>query len=79
MFAFATPGFAQSYSAGYGTGNLIDSASREIERHLRIFRDGCATADYSRCVDRSRSKLHFGLRLFAAEFPSAQSAHSKLR
>jgi len=23
--AFATPGLAQSYSAGYGTGNLIDT------------------------------------------------------
>jgi len=24
-FAFATPGLAQSYSASYGTGNLIDT------------------------------------------------------
>ena len=24
-FAFATPSLAQSYSAGYGTGNLIDA------------------------------------------------------
>jgi hypothetical protein len=38
------------------------AASRENERYIRIFRDGRATADHSRCFDRSRTKRHFGIR-----------------
>jgi len=73
VFAFATPGFAKTYSAQVRELEIWSTcASRENERHIRIFRNGSGA--HWRCFDRPRSKRHFGLRLLSAEFPPAQSA-----
>jgi hypothetical protein len=74
MFAFATPDFAQSYSAIYGTGNLIDTPLLEkTNRTYGYFGTRRAIGGHSSCSDRSRSKRNLGIRLFAADFPPAQS------
>jgi hypothetical protein len=62
MFAFATPGFAQSYSASYA-GNLIDTPLLEKTNGTYGYFGTVAPPQTTRVASTARApKRHFGIR-----------------
>ena len=82
MFAFATPGFAQSYSASYGTGNLIDPPLLEQTNGTYGYFGTVAPPQTTRAVSTARAAS--GISAYAYSPPisrlhKAYSPHNKLR
>ena len=78
MFAFATPTFAQSYSASYGTGNLIDQPLLEKSNGTYGYFGTVAPTQTTRPTSTARAAS--GTSAYAYSPPNSRrhKAHSKL-
>jgi len=76
MFAFATPGFAQSYSASYETGNLID-----LEKTNGTYGYFRTVAPPQTTRASSTARAASGISAYAYSLPISRrhKAHGKLR
>ena len=72
--AFAGPAVAQSYSASYGTGNVIDVPLLEKQTAAMAMAE-----QLLHCLRRARQKRHFSLCLFpdSARLDRSSPAHSR--
>jgi len=79
VLAFATPGFAQSYSAGYGTGNLIDQPLLEKSNGTYGYFGTVAPPQTTRAASTARAAS--GMSAYAYSPPNSRrhKAHSRLR
>ena len=79
VLAFATPSFAQSYSASYGTGNLIDTPLLEKSNGTYGYFGTVAPPQPTRAASTARAAS--GISAYAYSPPNSRrhKAQSKLR